>query len=166
MYNYDKIEEKEKEKILEEIMNSYSKNIKRFYINKRIHLYEKYRIICTYIQTEQLLNIKQFRDIIDFLPLKYIRIIKREDDFFIIDYAFPFLYYVFKKLYKEELKLFYNLNYINTNNNSQIGNFIDDLVNLKFDIAQKFGNNVIEKKIIFVIIVVHVNNVTIFLAIF
>jgi hypothetical protein len=94
------------------------------------------------------LNIQQFRDIIDFLPLKYIRIIKREDDFFIIDYAFPFLYYVFKKLYKEELKLFYNLNYINTNNNSQIGNFIDDLVNLKFDIAQKFGNNVIEKKII------------------
>ena len=148
LYNYDKIEEKEKEKILEEIMNSYSKNIKRFYINKRIHLYEKYRIICTYIQTEQLLNIQQFRDIIDFLPLKYIRIIKREDDFFIIDYAFPFLYYVFKKLYKEELKLFYNLNYINTNNNSQIGNFIDDLVNLKFDIAQKFGNNVIEKKII------------------
>jgi hypothetical protein len=94
------------------------------------------------------LNIQQFRDIIDFLPLKYIRIIKREDDFFIIDYAFPFLYYVFKKLYKEELKLFYNLNYINTNNNSQIGNFIDDLVNLKFDIDQKFGNNVIEKKII------------------
>ena len=44
--------------------------------------------------------------------------------------------------------MFYNLNILNINKDSQVGNYIDDLVNLIFDINNKFDNNFINNKIV------------------
>ena len=145
--NYDDCSENNKEKFIKEILDFYIHNITNFYIERKIHIYEKYKIIVTYIENEELLNIRQFIEILDFLPLKYIRVIKN-DDMLIIKYAFPFLYYPFKFVYLEELKSFARLDISNSNKNSQIGNFIDDLVNLKFDIHNEFEDKIIKKKII------------------
>ena len=145
--NYDNCSENNKEKFIKEILELYTNNITNFYIERKLHIYEKYKIIVTYIENEELLNIGQFSEILDFLPLKNIRIIKK-DGMFIIKYAFPFLYYPFRFVYLNELKSFARLDISNSNKNSQIGNYIDDLVNLKFDILNEFDGKKITKKII------------------
>ena len=144
---YNDCSENTKKEFIKEILDFYTNNITNFYIERKIHIYEKYKIIVTYIENEELLNIRQFIEILDFLPLKYIRIIKK-DDMFIIKYAFPFLYYPFRFVYLNELKSFARLDISNSNKNSQIGNYIDDLVNLKFDILNEFDGKKIKKKII------------------
>ena len=144
---YNDCSENNKQKFIKEILDFYINNIDNFYIERKIHIYEKYKIIVTYIENEELLNIRQFIEILDFLPLKYIRIIKK-DNLFLIKYAFPFLYYPFRFVYLNELNSLARLNISNSNKNSQIGNYIDDLVNLKFDILNKFEDKEIKKKII------------------
>lgn len=89
----------------------------------------------------------KLNEIIDYLPLKFIKI-KKDDCFFILNYAFPFLSFVFRSLYFENLKLFYKTTILNINKKSQIGNAFDDLINLKIYENNIIGDITIKHRII------------------
>ena len=67
---------------------------------------------------------------------------------FYINYSFPFFSQIFKSYYLEELYQLYKINMLNLGKNAEIGNNLDDIVNLKFGINSTVGEITIKHKII------------------
>ena len=148
LYNFTECTIEAKKAYLNSIMEFYKNNLKKFYFTNKLHLFEKYKKISSIIQTGALISERELNEIIDYLPLKYIKIKKENEKMFNIKYCFPFFSYIFKIYYLEELRELYRLNILTSNKNSQIGNYLDDIVNLKFDINNNVGNITVKHKLI------------------
>jgi len=140
--------EENKNKYLNSTLEFYKNNLRKFYHEKRIHLIEKYKIICLLIENKEILTESELNEIIDYLPLKYIKIIKDKDRMFYINYSFPFFSQILKSYYLEELYHLHKINMLTLGKNAEIGNNLDDIVNLKFGINSKVGKITIKHKII------------------
>ena len=146
--SFDNYTTETKNKYLNSNLEFYKNNLKKFYHEKKIHLIEKYKIISLLIENKEVLTESELNEIIDYLPLKYIKIIKDKDGMFYINYSFPFFSQIFKSYYLEELYQLYKINMLNLGKNAEIGNNLDDIVNLKFGINSTVGEITIKHKII------------------
>ena len=134
------------EKFIEICLDKYKASLDKFYYTK--NLCYKFKLIQYYILSKKFLSKKELTDIIELLPLKYIKIIKKQN-IYLIEYAFPFISYVFKDHYFKELYEISHMKIINNRNKrGEIGTIIDDLVNFQFNVDNEVFNNKIDYKII------------------
>lgn len=147
LVNYRNSNNNNIEKFLFEMKEKYFLKIEMFYIKRKKKLCRKYKIIQSYINNQTKLSKEELREIIEYLPLKYIKIMKHKDCF-IIDFSFKFLNNIFSRYYKQEIIELNENKIINSNKRGEIGNIFDDIVNENFSLGKTFNNLKIGHKII------------------
>ena len=147
LVKYGKANKDNINKYLFQMKEDYYLRIKMFYWKRNINLCKHYKIIQSYINNKVRINKRELGDIIDCLPLKYIKIMK-DKDYFVIDYSFKFLANIFNCYYKEEISTINEYKILNTNKRGEIGNIFDDVVNEMFSLGKTYNNIKIGHKII------------------